>query len=145
MLINLNATNLYPGQKIVDNTQLATNDFRLLITAFFNRTGQGTGITNKVANALIATGTTQATALALNQDWNEVLTTPAGSGVILLPLLPGQSQMVYNGGLNPLLVYPAVGFAIDSLAVNAAYSLAAGKTQVFSEWQASLVRSLQLG
>ena len=145
MLINLSGTALYPGQPIVDQSQIPTNDFRLLITALFNRTGQGTGLSNKVANNLTATGSTQATSLALNQDWNEVLTVPVGSGVNLLPLLPGQSQTVYNGDGNPLKVYPAVGFAIDALGVNVAYTLAAGKTQVFSEWQASLVRSLQLG
>lgn len=145
MLQNLSASNILPGQRIIDSGNAPTNDFRIFLLQLFNRTGQGTGIFNKVANNLTAAGTTQLTATGLTMDWNEVLTTPASSGVQLLALQPGQVQVVFNGGAHTLAVYPAANYAIDALAVNAAYSLASPKMQVFMGWQASLVRSMQLG
>lgn len=111
----------------------------------FNRTGGSSGIPIKVSNNLAATGTAQDSALALTQDWNEVLTTPAGSGVQLSPLQPGQPQRVYNGGASALNVYPQSNVEIDALGLNEPYVLAPGKTQEFDGYSAAQVRSVQWG
>jgi hypothetical protein len=117
-----------------------------LMRQLWGRTGQGAGVPLQVANGLAARGTTQATALALTLDINEVLTVPALSGVVLIALQPGQAQEVYNGdAANALLVYPALGSKIDALGLNAAYSLAHGKTQIFTAYSTTQLRSFQIG
>jgi hypothetical protein len=117
-----------------------------LIKTLWSRTGLGTGVPAQIANNLTAAGTTQATALALTLDINEVTTVPAGMGVALFNLQPGQSQWVYNGdAANALKVYPAAGWTIDALALNAAYSLAHGKTQIFTAYSTTQIRSFQIG
>ena len=120
------------------------NPFRIFLQSLWNRTGQGTGIPLQVANALPATGETQATALQLNEDLNEVLS-GSGGGVVLLPLEVGQWQSVFNGTGGNVLVFPAPGYNIDALAANAAYTLANLKTQIFFAYQPTQLRSLQLG
>lgn len=97
--------------------------------------------TASVDQNLTAAGTNQATALQLTSDWNEVDTTPAGTGVLLSALQPGQSQTVFNQGLNPLLVYPPPGAQIDVLGTNIAYSLASGARHTFDFVSAGQIRS----
>ena len=80
---------------------------------------QGTG-----ATGLTATGASQATALALPADVCKFTTVAAGTGCIIPPCNAGDSGSVFNGGANALLVYPPVGGQMNSLAVNAGYSLA---------------------
>jgi hypothetical protein len=130
---------------LVDGKGLPTKTYWLLFRALWNRTGMGSGVPIQVDNNLTAAGTNQATALQLNLDWNEVLTTPSGSGVVLLSIQPGQTQTVYNGGLNSLKVYPSAGRQTDKLGVNAAYSLASGKTQQFECLSSTQFRSAKLG
>jgi hypothetical protein len=68
--------------------------------------------------------------------------------VVLFNLSPGQVQSVFNAGANALKVYPFAktpAVHIDALADNTAYSLAAGKQQIFSCWSDTHIRSLQLG
>ena len=75
--------------------------------------------------ALTAAGTTQGTALELVNADNEVTTVSAGSGVVLSSkLAAGDTQTVFNAGANALKVYPPSGFKINSLATNAAMTLA---------------------
>lgn len=127
--------------------QLEINFWNFL-KALFYRTGNESGIPNLVASDLIAAGTTQATALQLDRDWNEIATTAANSGVQLSDLSPGEQQTVVNAGANTLKVYPFVrtpAVHIDALADNAAYSLASGKEQTFKCWTDTHVRSTQLG
>ena len=81
-------------------------------------------IQGTVANGLVATGTTQATALPLGADNNDFLTVPAGTGALLPAMNPGDDITVYNGGANALLIYPPVGGQIKGLGTNAGYSLA---------------------
>jgi hypothetical protein len=81
-------------------------------------------ITGTVANTLTATGTTQATALALPADINRFTTVPASSGALLPAMNPGDSVQVFNAGANALLIYPPVGGAINALGTNAGYSVA---------------------
>lgn len=84
-----------------------------------------------VDNGLVATGTNQATALQLSSQWNEFVTVASGTGALLSAYQPGQSQTVFNGGTNPLLVYPPPGSRINALAVNVAFSIAAGTRSTF--------------
>jgi hypothetical protein len=81
-------------------------------------------IQGTVANGLVATGTTQATAFPLGADNNDFATVAAGTGAILPAMNPGDDITVYNGGANPLLIYPPVGGQIKGLGTNAGYSLA---------------------
>jgi hypothetical protein len=83
-------------------------------------------------DSLTATGSTQATALALPGDNNTVTTTAASTGVRLKANpAPGDEVIVANLGANALLVYPATGGAIQTGAANAGFSVAAGKTAKF--------------
>lgn len=77
----------------------------------------------------VATGSTQATALALTADATLVATTAASTGVLLRA--ERGSQTVYNGGANALAVYPPVGGTINNGAANAAFSVGAGKSAMF--------------
>lgn len=97
--------------------------------------------TATVDSGLVATGANQATALQLNAQWNEVDTVPAGSGVLLSAFGEGQSQTVFNQGLNPLSVYPPPGSQIDALGANIAFALAAGARHTFDFLTGSQIRS----
>ena len=82
---------------------------------------------------LTATGTTQATALELIAQYNEVTTTASGTGVVLNDELAyGDEQTVYNGGANPLTVYPPSAMKINSLSTNAGMLLGVKTTCRFS-------------
>lgn len=98
-----------------------------------------------VQTGLVATGTTQATALVLTRGWNEVITTPVNSGVVIPALGVGIESTVFNEGANALKVYPPVGGQIDALGVNIPYSLASGKMQSLFQLTATRWRSTQLG
>jgi hypothetical protein len=87
--------------------------------------------TSAVATGLVAQGTNQATALQLTSDWNVVQTVPSGTGVVLAALQAGQTQVVFNQGANPMLVYPSPGSQINSLGTNLPFTLAAGSRATF--------------
>lgn len=87
--------------------------------------------TATTSTGLVATGTNQSTALQLSTQWNEVDTVPAGTGVLLASFQPGQAQTVFNGGTNPLLVYPPPGMQINALGQNAAFTISAGSSMKF--------------
>jgi len=138
--------------KMPTQTTAFTKTDKLVQDAFYflqtlwNRTGDLDGIAIEVATALTATGTSQASALALSVDWNEVTTVDAGTGVILASgMQPGQVQRVFNGGLHALNVFPPKGSKINSLAINAAFSLAATKTQDFCVYSSTQIRTVSLG
>lgn len=130
---------------MIDSDGKATSNWWLMFRAIWSRTGLGSGVFDQVANNLTSAGTTQADGLVLDLDWNEVLTVGAGSGVTLLAVQPGQTQVVFNGGSSSLSVYPPVGFNIDALGANAPYALASGKTQMFGTYSNTQIRSVQLG
>ncbi len=73
---------------------------------------------NDVSPGLTATGTNQATALALTAADNEFTTVSANTGGILYAGTPGDEQWVYNAGVNALTVYPPVGSKINNLPTN---------------------------
>lgn len=92
------------------------------------------GIIN-ASSALTATGTTQATALALPSDWNLFTTVAASTGCIL-PANGSNVNMtdvyiVMNHGANTLSVYPPTGGKIANGSANAAFSVAANKMATF--------------
>lgn len=132
-------------EQFVDDKGVLTQFAYYIVNALLNRTGMSGGVLGQVDGGLTAEGTTQATALQLSLDYNEILTTPAGSGAQLHDLKPGQWQYVFNGGANALSVYPADGAKIDALATDAPYALAAGKAQVFTSFELTQLRSFQQG
>jgi hypothetical protein len=79
------------------------------------------------ASGLVAAGTTQATALPLTTDINDVGTVPASAGVVLQAAVPGRVVQIANSGLNTLLVYPKTGETIAGLAVDTPTSVQPGK------------------
>lgn len=96
-------------------------------------------ISGDVATGLTATGSTQATALALAANYNLFTTVAASTGCVLPAITPvpglgvvaGDEMMVFNNGANALLVYPPLGSQIGTAAANAGFSVAAGKSAVF--------------
>ena len=69
-----------------------------------------------------AAGTVQGNATALTTEFNRVSTVASGSGVVLPTATAGMAVVIVNSSANSLLVYPASGAAINSLATNAGYS-----------------------
>lgn len=94
---------------------------------------QARTIVGGVVSGLIATGTTQADALALTIASNHHFVTVASGTGALLPAVfqAGDSINVFNAGANALLVYPNSGAAIGSGAANAALSVGANKAAKF--------------
>ena len=132
-------------QPLVDpKTGVVTQNGRIFLLALWNRTGGASGIeTNlSLSGPLTATGASQANALTLTNDWNNVATVAGGTGVIIGALKPLQDITVFNSGANPLNVYPPTGAAIDALGSNAPYVLAPGKLRLFQFWSTSQLRSL---
>lgn len=77
-----------------------------------------------VATGLTATGTTQAGALEVTSAKNAFTTVAALSGAVLdSKAAAGDTQLIYNGGLNDLRVYPPLGAQINALGANAAMLL----------------------
>ena len=93
--------------------------------------GQVSAINGQIASGLTATGTTQGTALAISADINSFGTVASGTGAKLFAAMPGDSQIVYNGGANALTVYPPTGARINGVAVNGGVALG---TNTFCEY-----------
>ena len=130
-----------PQEPFVDPAtgNLSSSGYQYLLSVINQaNTNQATAT---VGDGLVATGTNQATALQLSDQWNEVDTVAAGTGVILSAFGMGQSQLVSNQGANALLVYPPPGLQINALAVNQAFSLGAGSTITFGFFSATQIRS----
>ena len=85
--------------------------------------------------ALTATGTTQAGALGLVQNFNEVTTVAASSGVRLpagtTQSVTGLEVTVWNAGANTLNVYPPTSAQIGALGVNNPDTIAAGACKTY--------------
>jgi hypothetical protein len=84
------------------------------------------GILRTVGNNLTATGSDQTGALLLANDENIVSTVSASTGVRLPVPAAGKIIYVFNTGANPLKVYPASGNSFNTLANDAAITLAVG-------------------
>ena len=72
--------------------------------------------------AVSAAGTVQGNATALTTEFNRVSTVVSGAGVVLPTAIAGMAISIVNSSANSLLVYPATGAAINSLATNVGYS-----------------------
>lgn len=97
-----------------------------------------TAICGDWTGALTATGSSQATALLLNSNVNEVTTTASSTGVIFpANLVPSDEIVVANYGAQTLSVYPALGEAISNGSTNAAFSVATNKTAYFVKTNAT--------
>ena len=81
---------------------------------------------SSVNAAVSAAGTTQGTGTVLATQFNVVSTVVAGAGVVLPVAVAGLRITVLNTSANALLVYPAASAAINSAAINIAYSQPAG-------------------
>lgn len=100
-------------------------------------------ISGIAADSLVATGSTQATALLITADSNAVITTAASTGVVFpTNTSPGDEMFVKNYGANALSIYPALGESIDAIATNGAYSLATTKSAYFVKTSATRWASL---
>ena len=82
---------------------------------------------------LAAAGTTQATATALVNDLNEVVTVSSGSNSVLLPDPGVGAEIIVRNaqGSSALLVYPPTGQSIDIGAANNPLSMGANSTKTF--------------
>ena len=88
--------------------------------------------------ALAGGGQTGAT--KLSATFNRITTVATAADSVILPsAAPGLTITVKNAAAaNSTNVYPAVGDAINALAANAAYALAAGKAVQFTSYVAGI-------
>jgi hypothetical protein len=84
-----------------------------------------------VNTGISAAGSTQGTATAITKEINVVSTVASGAGVVFPTAVAGMVITITNTSANALLVYPATSAAINSAALNAAYSQPAGSTLQF--------------
>lgn len=105
--------------------------------------GAADAIQGQAALTLSAAGTTQGTATAVTTSNNLVTTVAASSGVILPSSQQGDWLIIYNGGANPLSVYPPVGAKINQIATNGAMTLGTSTNCIYfcfssTQWIAHL-------
>lgn len=101
------------------------------------------GLLLSTTTTITAAGTTQADATVLTNDINVVTTTAVSTGVKLPTPAAGRVIAVVNRGANTLKVYPATSTAINTLANNVAFSVAANATLTLrgssaAQWYAEL-------
>jgi len=85
-----------------------------------------------VGTGIAAAGTTQGTATAINKELNLISSVPStANGIVLPTAVAGMVLTITNSTANAMLVYPASGAAINSLATNAAFTHTAGATLQF--------------
>ena len=110
----------------VMNLNAATVNASASFVAVGNITGANVRATSynirSVATAISAGGTVQANATALTKEMNIVSTVVSGAGVVLPTAVAGMVIIITNTSANSLLVYPASGGTINSLAANAAFT-----------------------
>ena len=92
------------------------------------------------ATGLTATGTTQATALALVSNFAIFSTVAANSGCLVSG---DKDSVIVNGGVNPLTVYPPVGMNFNGGTTNAGFTVTNGKTGLFLPARNSTIAALQ--
>jgi hypothetical protein len=133
------------GTKIINQQDgTPTTNFYKYLLALFNRTGAGTGIVPIVSGPLTAAGGSQADALALANDWNNVTAAFAGSGVVMPQMSPGNDISVLNNSGTPINVYPFPGASINAASQNSPYSLAPGDLALFEVWSTTQIYLVRL-
>lgn len=96
-------------------------------------------INGDAAVGLVATGSTQPTALPLPAANNQVATTAASTGVLLPPGSPADEVYVLNSGANALLVYAPTGATING---GASVSVPSGKAVYIIYFSGTLIGAL---
>jgi hypothetical protein len=133
-------------QPFVDDSAVITPPWYLLLQAFFDRTGGGTGeVTLTTQLGVVDAGGGQAGATRLTRQYNTVI--GAGGGVALPAYTAGKLCVVVNVGGGNVTVYPPAGpgAQIDALGPNVGKVLASAKMQIFWFESATQIRSTQLG
>lgn len=119
----------------IGGTTAAAGRFTTLTHTGFLLRSSATGLTASTTN-------TQAGALGLTASVNNITTAAANSAVRLPNAAPATNTaaeiIVRNGGANAVNVFPVSGAAINALAANAAYSLAAGASVRFMQLSSTL-------
>lgn len=128
------ARQIWSMQALSDTAQFNVR-VGMLVSDFF-RKGASSGLT--------ATGTTQPGALGLVQNFNEVTTVAAGSGVRLpagtTQSVTGLEVTVWNAGANTLNVYPPTSAQINALGLNLPDTIAAGACKTYVGLSSALYR-----
>jgi hypothetical protein len=119
-MIQLFSTNFPPSNTpITDQSGNMSNAGMAFFRALWNRTGQNSGSLYTSGDTLSSIGNSQATALTLSADWNNITTVSPGTGVLLPALTAGQMVWVFNNDpANDLYVYPPSGASITYQSVN---------------------------
>jgi hypothetical protein len=80
-----------------------------------------------------ATGTTQAAALVLDSDYNEILNGSANAGYILPPISEQEKRIIFvwNGTGNTLKGYPPIGGQINAAGTNANVTHSTGTMMMY--------------
>ena len=89
---------------------------------------------------LVATGSTQAGALALTSNFSVFATVAANTGCIVSG---DKDSVISNGGVNPLTVYPPVGMNFNGGTANAGFTVTNGKTGLFLPARGGTIAALQ--
>ncbi len=81
---------------------------------------------------LTATGTDRSGALALTTEYNNITSTPSGTGVVLTAAVVGRTIVVFNNGGNDLQVYGNGSDTINNVAGATGVTLAATTSAAFT-------------
>lgn len=135
-----------PGDQINDTGATGVPQMQMSVVFYF-ATSEGLWYTEGLASGFAAgyatfssvdnlvahAGGGQALATPLTAMYNRVITVgTAADSVVLPPSKAGMEITVTNAAaLNSMNVFPATGEAINALAVNTAFAVAAGKTATF--------------
>ena len=127
LLISVSGTDLKLGCAGTDSIQLllaGTRRFRFFTGGYFLR--------ENVQDALTATGTTRADALAVTGELVRVGTTAANTGIVLPAGTIGMTILVSNGGASTLTVYAAGSDTIDAVAGTTGVAIATVRARLFA-------------
>lgn len=128
------ADNIFAGNVRIGSTTAPT--VALDVTGTVLVSGQ---VRVSATTGISAAGSVQGDATALTTVYNSITTAAAGTGVILRAGSAGEWQTVYNGGANPVNVYPPSGANINQLAANIPHILSVNTACQFSFFSATLI------
>jgi hypothetical protein len=124
---NITAVGTLVSLSVTGNANIGNIGTGGLVTATGNVTGANIIATTYditgVNVGISAAGSSQGTATALTKAFNVVSTVSAGQGVVLPTAVAGMRVTIVNTSANTVIIYPAAGGTINSLATNAGHSL----------------------
>ncbi|MCW2286856.1 hypothetical protein M2323_004666 [Rhodoblastus acidophilus] len=122
----------YSGLPVWVRLRVATYVSGTVVTTLEDSPATLQRLTSGLVTGLNAAGTNQINAMPILATFNSFSAVNAGAGSVLPGLVPlGNEVVVKNTGANALLVYPPIGGRINSLALNAALSVAASTVTRF--------------